>query len=182
MSDDRALFLFITGAGTCVQAPALIRTLVEKAFTVYSVLTPNVALVTDPALLMAVAGNHWIHAYRQPPLDRYPFGTLLVAPCTFNTFNKIALGLADNLATAMIADGLGAGCPVVIAPSMNRGLWAHPQTQRSLERLQSWGCIIVPPQITEQLVTMAPIDQIVASVLDCYRAGAGGLGEDRALV
>lgn len=148
MIHQSAVFLFVTGAGTAVQVPTLIRALIDTGHTVYSVLTPNVAQVTPPAPLMAVPGNQWIHAYRQEPLDRYPFGTLLVAPCTFNTFNKIALGLADNLATAMIADGLGAGCPVIIAPSMNRGLWSHPQTKRSLERLQEWGCTIIPPQIT----------------------------------
>jgi flavoprotein len=155
MADDAALFLFVTGAARCVQAPELIRALVAQGFTVYSVLTPNVA----------VPGNHWIHAYQQAPLERYPFGTLLVAPCTFNTFNKIALGLADNLATAMIADGLGAGQRVLIAPSMNRGLWAHPQTVASLARLQSWNCEIVPPTVTADKVTMAPVAEVVTAVV-----------------
>ena len=164
MDDEMTLFLFGTGAGTCIQIPDLIRALLAKGFTLYSVLTPNVVKVTAPAPLMEIPGNHWIHTYGQPPLDRYPFGTLLVAPCTFNTFNKIALGLADNLATAMIADGLGAGCRVVIAPSMNRGLWAHPQTKTSLARLKSWGCEIVLPLIANDQVTMASIETIVATV------------------
>lgn len=170
---DLALFLFVTGAGSCIQTPALIQAFVAQGFTVYSVLTPNVAQVTAPAPLMDVPGNHWLHAYRQRPLDVYPFGILLVAPCTFNTFNKIALGLADNLATAMIADGLGAGCPVMIAPAMNRGLWAHPQTKASLARLQSWGCTIVPPTITADQVTMAPVTQIVDAVLQEVKQGRG---------
>ncbi|MFN8493763.1 MAG: flavoprotein [Caldilineaceae bacterium] len=165
MADDSALFLFVTGAGSCVCAPELLRALVAKGYTVYSVLTPNVAQVAAPAPLMDVPGNHWIHAYQQPPLERYPFGTLLVAPCTFNTFNKIALGLADNLATAMIADGLGAGCRVIIAPAMNRGLWSHPQTTASRERLQSWGCEIVPPRIGGGQVAMASVDEIVTAVV-----------------
>jgi phosphopantothenoylcysteine decarboxylase/phosphopantothenate--cysteine ligase len=169
MNDKQTIFLFVTGAGTCVQTPTLIQALVERGYTLYSVLTPNVAQVTAPAPLMDIPGNQWIHAYQQRPLERYPFGTLLVAPCTFNTFNKIALGLADNLATAMIADGVGAGCRVVIAPSMNRGLWAHPQTKVSLARLESWGCEIVPPQITQQQVTMAPIEDVVNVVVGVKR-------------
>lgn len=120
MTNASSIFLFVTGAGSCVQVPELIRELVDQQLTVYSVLTPNVSLVKMPASLMEVPGNHWIHDYGQEPLDRFPFGTMLVAPCTFNSFNKIALGLADNLATSMIADGLGAGCRVVIAPSMNQ--------------------------------------------------------------
>ena len=164
-NDDNTLFLFVTGAGSCIQVPELLRALLGHGFTVYSVLTPNVAQVTAPAPLMDVPGNRWLHAYRQPPLERYPFGTLLVAPCTFNTFNKIALGLADNLATAMIADGLGAGQRVIIAPAMNRGLWSHPQTKASLERLQTWGCAIVPPTITADQVSMASVATIVAVVV-----------------
>lgn len=166
MSDESSLFLFVTGAGTCVRTPELIRQLIAHEFVVYSVLTPNVAQVTSPAPLMDIPGNEWIHAYLQTPLDRYPFGTLLVAPCTFNTFNKIALGLADNLATAMIADGLGAGNRVIIAPSMNKGLWAHPQTAASRERLESWGCEIIPPLVSDAQVTMASTESIVAAVLD----------------
>ncbi|MFN8446078.1 MAG: flavoprotein [Caldilineaceae bacterium] len=164
MQNDSAIFLFVTGAGTCSQVPVLIRALLARKFIVYSVLTPNVELVTAPAPLMEIEGNHWIHHYRQAPLERYPFGTLLVAPCTFNTFNKLALGLADNLATAMIADGLGAGCRTIIAPSMNRGLWNHPQSKESLERLQRWGCEIIPPQISGEQVTMATISEIVKIV------------------
>ena len=162
---DKTIFLFVTGAGTCTQTPDLIRALLAHGYTVYSVLTPNVALVASPKALMDVPGNRWISEYNQPPPDIYPFGTLLVAPCTFNTFNKIALGLADNLATAMIADGLGAGQRVIIAPSMNHGLWAHPQTKVSHQRLEKWGCEIVPPQIDGQQVTMAKIEQIMATVL-----------------
>lgn len=166
MSDESSLFLFVTGAGTCIQTPDLIRQLVAHKFVVYSVLTPNVAQVTSPATLMEVPGNQWLHAYLQAPLERYPFGTLLVAPCTFNTFNKIALGLADNLATAMIADGLGAGNRIIVAPSMNKGLWAHPQTAASRERLERWGCEIVPPLVSQTQVTMASLESIVAKVLD----------------
>ena len=139
--------------------------LVAQQFPVYSVLTPNVAQVTQPALLMDVPGNQWIHAYLQDPLDRYPFGTMVVAPCTFNSFNKIALGLADNLATAMIADGLGAGNRLIIAPSMNHGLWSHPQTKMSLQRFQDWGVEVILPTIKGRQVTMAPLTDIVQAVL-----------------
>jgi phosphopantothenoylcysteine synthetase/decarboxylase len=164
MSDSRALFLIGTGAGSCVRLPELIGELLTLDITLYSVLTPNTAAVRNPEELMLIPGNNWIRDYGEDPLDRYPFGMLLVAPCTFNTFNKLAHGIADTLATSMVADGIGAGCPVVIAPSMNHGLWAHPQTKVSRERLESWGCEIVDPMITERQVTMAPTDVVVEAV------------------
>lgn len=64
----------------------------------------------------------------------------------------------------MITDGLGAGNRVVIAPAMNRGLWAHAQTKASLARLQSWGCAIVPPTIRDGQVAMAPVVELVEVV------------------
>ncbi|MEM7532199.1 MAG: flavoprotein [Chloroflexota bacterium] len=165
MSDDKALFLFVTGAGSCVQVPTLIHALLAHDITLYSVLTPNVAQVTAPGPLMDIPGNHWVHAYQQTPLERYPFGTLLVAPCTFNSFNKIAQGLADNLALSMIADGLGAGNSVIIAPSMNHGLWSHPQTAESRQRLERWGCELVLPDDHVHDVKLASIDKIVNTVM-----------------
>ncbi len=171
MSAAQSVFLYVTGAGSCTRVPDIIRGLLAHDFTVYSVPTPNVSLVSPPASILDLPGNHWIHHYRQDPLDRFPFGIMLVAPCTFNTFNKLALGIADNLATAMIADGLGAGCPVIIAPSMNRGLWDHPQTAISLERLRSWGCEVIPPS-SDKWGSMAPNEEVINTVLRVYRAGA----------
>lgn len=171
MAVDRTLFLFGTGAGSVPRVPELIRRFLAADLTVYTVLTPNVGLVAGRARLMEIPGNHWIAEYGQPPLDRYPFGTLLVAPCTFNTFNKLAHGIADSLATSMIADGIGAGRPVLIAPSMNQGLWAHPVTFTSSARLRDWGCHLIGPTITDTQVTMAPDDEIVAAVLKAVNAG-----------
>lgn len=160
-ANERALFLFVSGAGSCVGVPDLIAALVDSGYEVYSVLTPNVALVTDPQVLMDVPGNHWIRDYGEPPLDVYPFGTLLVAPCTFNTFNKIALGIADNLATAMIGDGIGAGNRVVIAPGMNKGQWANPRVKLTLAQLNSWGVEIVEPRVVDGRLTLAGMEEIL---------------------
>lgn len=42
---------------------------------------------------------------------------------------------------------------------------SHPQTKVSLARFADWGVEVVPPQITEQQVTMAPIATILQVVL-----------------
>src|SRR5690349_5926396 len=113
------VFLFVTGSGRAKEAPELIRETVAAGWKTYTVLTQNVSSVLPPDEIYDVPGSHAIRTYKDPPLNIFPFGTMLVAPCTFNTFNKLALGLADNLATSMIADALGAGCPIIIAPAMN---------------------------------------------------------------
>lgn len=154
------VFLFVTGAGSCRVIPTLIRGLLDDGACVYCVLTPNVAQVTDPASLVDIPGVNWIDDYGRPPLDQYPFGIQVVAPCTFNTLNKIAFGIADNLVTAMVGDALGAGCPILIAPGMNQGQWANPRVGLSISQLEQWGCQFVPPEVHQGRLTLAPVETI----------------------
>lgn len=169
MTNAPDLFIYVTAAGTARQADTLIRGAIAAGWTTYVVGTPNLAMVTPSAALLDQPGAHWISDYGQPPLDVFPFGTMLVAPCTFNTFNKLANGIADTLATAMVADALGAGLPIFIAPSMNPGLWNHPQTRLSHQRLRAWGCTIIEPQISAERVTMAPIDTILSTLREHFQ-------------
>lgn len=166
--DTPKLFIYVTGAGTSRTIDRLLRKAVDAGWTTYAVATPNLGLVVEPEQVLDVPGVNWIRDYEQPPLDIFPFGTMLVAPCTFNTFNKLAHGIADNLATSMIADALGAQCPVFVAPSMNPGLWNHPQTRISLQRLNNWGCHIIEPQISETHVTMASIETVFTTLHDHF--------------
>lgn len=155
------IFLFVTGSGRAKDVPELIRETVAAGWKTYTVLTPNVCSVLPVDEIYDAPGSHAIRNYKDPPLSIFPFGTMLVAPCTFNTFNKLALGLADNLATSMIADALGAKCPIFIAPAMNYGLWNHPQTRISEMKLKEWGCTIISPHIDGETVTMASIADIL---------------------
>lgn len=166
MNDRPSLFIVVTAAGSAQRAGELIDGALALGWATYVVGTPNLELVMPPATLLDRPGAHWIRDYGQAPLDTFPFGSMLIAPCTFNTFNKLALGLADNLATAMVADALGAGRPILIAPSMNPGLWNHPQTRESLGRLRGWGCTVIDPQVSASQVTMATTDTIMSVLRD----------------
>lgn len=165
-----SLFIYVTAAGTARTIGTLLEAAVREGWTTYVVGTPNLALIQQPERLLKQPGSHWIRDYGEPPLDIFPFGTMLVAPCTFNTFNKLAHGIADTLVTAMVADALGAGLPIFIAPSMNPGLWNHPQTRESHQRLQSWGCTIIEPQISAERVTMATIETILIRLREHFRS------------
>ena len=171
---EHHLFIFASAAGSVRQIGTLIQGSLDAGWTTYVVGTPNLELIAPTASLLALPGTHWISGYNQSPLDRFPFGTMLVAPCTFNTFNKIANGLADNLATAMVADAIGAGLPVFIAPSMNPGLWNHPRTRESYRLLQSWGCRIIDPQIGPDRVTLAPVETILTTLKQHFTSGLHG--------
>ena len=66
----------------------------------------------------------------------------LVAPATANTIAKMANGIADNMLTCVY---LATQAPVLIAPAMNKNMYAHPATVENLQKLAARGCKFVEP-------------------------------------
>jgi phosphopantothenoylcysteine decarboxylase/phosphopantothenate--cysteine ligase len=54
----------------------------------------------------------------------------------------MANGLSDNLLTAVY---LSAKCPVYFAPAMDLDMWKHEATQDNINKLQSYGNVMIPP-------------------------------------
>src|SRR5690625_2382132 len=68
---------------------------------------------------------------------------LLVAPATADFIARAAQGRADDLLTTMV---LARGdCPMLIAPAMNKEMWAHPATQRNIAQLHDDGAQVLGP-------------------------------------
>ena len=65
---------------------------------------------------------------------RPPRGVVLFAPCGFNSLNKLADEIADNLALSVVAEAIGRGTPVIVGPSQRpapeppRGAGLAPET------------------------------------------------------
>jgi phosphopantothenoylcysteine decarboxylase/phosphopantothenate--cysteine ligase len=66
---------------------------------------------------------------------------MLIAPATANTMSKMANGTCDNL---LLATYLSAKCPVYFAPAMDLDMYQHPSTKTSIEKLQSFGNVLIP--------------------------------------
>jgi phosphopantothenoylcysteine decarboxylase/phosphopantothenate--cysteine ligase len=67
---------------------------------------------------------------------------LVIAPATATTLAKLAHGLADNL---LVVTALAARCPVLVAPAMDGGMFAHPATQANLATLVARGVRVLGP-------------------------------------
>lgn len=64
-------------------------------------------------------------------------------PCSANTINRLACGLADDLFGAVcLANNFNK--PLLIAPAMNTQMYNHPSVQESLKKLENWGAKILP--------------------------------------
>ena len=91
-------------------------------------------------------------------------GVVLFAPCSFNSLNKLAHGIADSLALSVVAEATGRGTPVIVAPSLNQPLLDHPQAQASLRTLSGWGVTIVPPVDAGEGPRLAPTARLLDAV------------------
>ena len=67
---------------------------------------------------------------------------IVVAPATADLLAKMAHGLADDLATAVL---LATDKRVLAAPAMNVRMWEHAATKRNVERLREDGITLVGP-------------------------------------
>ena len=71
---------------------------------------------------------------------------MVIAPATANTLAKMANGLCD---TMLLATYLSSRCPVFFAPAMDLDMWKHPATLNNLQRLKSYGNILIPVEYGE---------------------------------
>jgi phosphopantothenoylcysteine synthetase/decarboxylase len=139
-------YLIVSGTTTAYRAPELVRGLLGIAGQVVTIATPNAARVIALRDLSVIEGNRVVESYFDAAiLPRPPLGLVLVAPCSFNSLNKLATGIADNLALSVAAEAVGRGTPIVVGPSLNAPLLAHPLAAESMARLRAWGVSVVDP-------------------------------------
>src|SRR5690606_29346057 len=110
----------------------------------------------------------------------------VVAPATADLMAKMAHGLADDLASAVL---LASDKPVLLAPAMNPLMWANPATRRNRETLAKDGIRFVGPNSGEMAESgeagegrMAEPLEIVAAVEALLDTGAKPLAGRRVVV
>ena len=93
---------------------------------------------------------------------------MVMAPLTANTMAKMTTGECDNL---LLATYLSAKCPVYFAPAMDLDMYKHPSTLYNIEKLQSFGNILIPSgfgELASGLVgegRMAEPSEIIAHII-----------------
>jgi phosphopantothenoylcysteine synthetase/decarboxylase len=159
-------YLVLSGTTTAARCPELLRGLVELGFaTVIALPTPNASRVIAGRELADVPGAQLVQSYFDLAIrPRPPRGVVLFAPCSFNSLNKLAHGIADNLALSVVAEAIGRKTPVIVAPSLNQPLLEHPEAQASLRKLPGWGVTIVPPVDEGEGPRLAPTEQLLAAI------------------
>ncbi|MCS6876780.1 MAG: bifunctional phosphopantothenoylcysteine decarboxylase/phosphopantothenate--cysteine ligase CoaBC [Geminicoccaceae bacterium] len=149
MSGKRVL-LIVTGGIAAYKALELVRRLKERGIAVRCVLTRAARELVSPLALAALSGER-VHEELFSLTEEAEMGHIrlsreadlvVVAPATADILAKMANGLADDLASAIL---LATDKPVLVAPAMNPRMWCHPATRRNLARLVEDGVEFVGP-------------------------------------
>jgi phosphopantothenoylcysteine decarboxylase / phosphopantothenate---cysteine ligase len=75
---------------------------------------------------------------------------VLIAPASADFMAKLVQGRADDLLSLMCLARPIERCPLLIAPAMNREMWAHPATQRNAAQLRADGTTLLGPDAGDQ--------------------------------
>jgi phosphopantothenoylcysteine synthetase/decarboxylase len=166
-------YLVLSGTSTAARCPEILRGLVGLGFsTIIALPTPNAARVVTPRELADVEGVQVVQSYFDLAIrPRPPRGVVLFAPCSFNSLNKLAHGVADNLALSVVAEAIGRATPVIVGPSLNAPLLNHPEARASLKKLPTWGVTIVPPVDEGEGPRLAPSAGLLDAVRPYVRRG-----------
>jgi phosphopantothenoylcysteine decarboxylase/phosphopantothenate--cysteine ligase len=144
------ILLGVTGGIAAYKAPDLVRRLRERGAEVQVVMSRGAQQFITPMTFQAVSGRPvrtdlWDEAAEASmghiELARWA-DLVLIAPTTADTLSKLAAGLAGDLLSTVC---LATEAPLVLAPAMNRQMWANPATQSNLEILRARGVQILGP-------------------------------------
>src|SRR3954466_6798880 len=145
------IVLGLTGGIACYKAAELCRWLVKEGATVQVVMTEASEQFITPVTMQALSNrpvytSQW--APREPNtmphinLSREA-DAILIAPCSADFMAKLVHGRADELLSLMCLARPIDKVPLLLAPAMNREMWAHPATQRNLQQLSDDGAHIL---------------------------------------
>jgi phosphopantothenoylcysteine decarboxylase / phosphopantothenate---cysteine ligase len=143
MSGSRIIFV-LTGSIAAYKACEAISRLVQRGHRVRTVATPAALRFVGPATLEGLTGEPVATDLFAPgaALDHIELTrwaeAVVVCPATAHTLNRLAAGLGDDLAGALLLAHDWAK-PLLVAPAMNPAMWRHPATRAAVDRLRGWG-------------------------------------------
>lgn len=141
------IVLGLTGGIACYKAAELCRTLIKEGATVQVVMTSAAEHFITPITMQALSSrpvydSQWDarEANNMPHINlSREADAILIAPCSADFMAKLLHGRADDLLSLMCLARPIAEVPLVLAPAMNREMWAHPATQRNVAQLKADG-------------------------------------------
>jgi phosphopantothenoylcysteine decarboxylase / phosphopantothenate---cysteine ligase len=155
MTPKTRILLGVTGGIAAYKSPDLVRRLMERGADVQVVMTTAAQRFVSPMTFQAVSGRPtrsdlWDSAAEAAmghiELARWA-QIVLVAPASADFIARMACGRADDLLTTLC---IATEAPIMLAPAMNRVMWANKATQANVDTLITRGIRILGPASGDQ--------------------------------
>jgi phosphopantothenoylcysteine decarboxylase/phosphopantothenate--cysteine ligase len=149
----KRIVLGLTGGIACYKAAELTRALVKAGASVQVVMTEAAEQFITPVTMQALStrpvftsqwdareANNMAHINLTREAD-----AVLIAPASADFIARLVQGRADDLLSLLCLARPIERCPLLVAPAMNREMWAHPATQRNIAQLHADGATVLGP-------------------------------------
>ncbi len=154
----RHIVLGLTGGIAAYKAAELVRELVRNGATVQVVMTEAAEQFITAVTLQALS-NRTVYASQWDAREANNMAhinltreadAVLVAPASADFIAKLLHGRADDLLSLLCLARPIERCPLLVAPAMNREMWAHPATVRNFAQLAADGATVLGPGSGDQ--------------------------------
>jgi len=149
------LVLGMSGGIAAYKSAELTRRLQDHGASVQVAMTAAATEFITPVTMQALSGRPVFTSQWDARMDNNMAhidltrgaAAIVIAPASADFMAKLANGLCDDLLSTLC---LARDCPLLVAPAMNRQMWAHPATQRNVARLRADGVSILGPGSGDQ--------------------------------
>ncbi len=148
----------LSGGVACYKTAEFVRELIKAGATVQVVMTDAATQFITPVTMQALSGravatSQW--DAREPTTRAHinlsrQAQAIVVAPASADFIAKLAQGRADELLSLLCLARPAQGCPLLVAPAMNREMWAHLATQRNVAQIRADGASVLGPGAGDQ--------------------------------
>ncbi len=143
----KKVILGICGSIAAYKSAELCRLFVKSGAEVKVIMTTSAGDFISPLTLSTLSGHEVITSVHDGSnwSGHVDLGlwadVIVIAPITANTLSHFANGMCDTMMDAVY---LSAKCPVLFAPAMDLDMWLHPSTKSNVEKLVSFGNVLIP--------------------------------------
>lgn len=152
------IVLGLSGGVACYKAAELTRLLGKAGASVQVVMTEAACRFITPVTMQALsnhpvytdqwdarASNNMAHINLSREAD-----AILIAPASADFIARLVQGRSDDLLSLLCLARPIERVPLLVAPAMNREMWAHPATQRNVAQLVADGARLFGPADGDQ--------------------------------
>ena len=142
----------ITGGIAAYKACGIVSYLKKEGANVDVIMTKNACEFITPLTFETLSGNKVVtDMFERPDYIDVKHISLakkadlfLIVPATANIIGKVANGIADDMLSTTI---MATKAKVIFAPAMNNNMYENPIVQNNIEKLKSYGYLIIEPAV-----------------------------------